>query len=60
VFFIDGELVGLMLFGIAGAFWVIIPFLDRKMQFGRVTRFFTGLGVFALGYIVVLSCLAIF
>lgn len=60
VFFIDGELVGLMLFGLAGALWVVIPFLDQKMRFGRVTRFFTGLGVFALGYIIVLSCLAIF
>ncbi|HET7213848.1 MAG TPA: cytochrome bc complex cytochrome b subunit [Terriglobia bacterium] len=60
VFFIDGELFGLMLFGVAGAFWVIIPFLDCKVGFSRVTRFFTGLGVFALGFIIVLSCLAIF
>jgi len=59
VFFIDGELVGLMIFGLAGALWVIIPFLDRKAGFGKVTRFFTGLGVFALGYIIVLSLLAI-
>ena len=59
VFFVDGELVGLMLFGLAGALWVIIPFLDRKAGFGRVTRFFTGLGVFALGYIIVFSILAI-
>ena len=60
VFFIDGELVGLMLFGLAGALWVIVPFLDYKAGFGRVTRFFTGLGIFVLGYIIVLSCLAIF
>jgi quinol-cytochrome oxidoreductase complex cytochrome b subunit len=60
VFFVDGELLGLMLFGLAGALWVIIPFLDYKAGFGRVTRFFTGLGIFALGYIIVLSCLAIF
>ncbi|HXH49263.1 MAG TPA: cytochrome bc complex cytochrome b subunit [Terriglobia bacterium] len=60
VFFIDGELLGLMLFGVAGAIWVIVPFLDYKAGFGRVTRFFTGLGIFALGYIIVLSCLAIF
>jgi cytochrome b6 len=60
VFFIDGELLGLMLFGAAGALWVIIPFLDYKAGgFGRRTRFFTGLGIFALGYIIVMSLLAI-
>jgi cytochrome b6 len=60
VFFIDGELLGLMLFGIAGAIWVIVPFLDYKAGgFGRVTRFFTGLGIFALGYIIVFSVLAL-
>jgi cytochrome b6 len=59
VFFIDGELLGLMLFGFAGAIWLIVPFVDHKAGFGRVTRFFTGLGIFALGYIVVLSCLAL-
>jgi len=60
VFFIDGELLGLMLFGLAGALWVIVPFLDYKAGFGRTTRFFTGLGIFALGYIIVLSGLALF
>jgi cytochrome b6 len=58
--FIDGELIGLTIFGLAGALWLIIPFIDRKAGFGRFTRFVTGLGVFALGYIIVLSCLAIF
>ena len=58
--FIDGELLGLMLFGLAGAIWAVVPFLDYKAGFGRVTRFFTGLGIFALGYMIVLSCLAIF
>ncbi|TAM82675.1 MAG: cytochrome bc complex cytochrome b subunit [Acidobacteria bacterium] len=60
VSFIDGELLGLMLFGFAGAVWVIVPFLDYKAGFGRITRFFSGLGMFVLGYIIVLSCLAIF
>jgi cytochrome b6 len=58
--FIDGELIGLTIFGLAGALWLIIPFIDRKAGFGRFTRLVTGLGVFALGYIIVFSCLAIF
>ena len=57
--FIDGELAGLMLFGLAGALWVAVPFLDYKAGFSRVTRFFTGLGVFAIGYILAMSALAL-
>lgn len=60
IFFINSELLGLLGFGIAGAIWVIVPFLDYKNGFGRRTRFFTGLGIFALGYIIVLSGLALF
>jgi hypothetical protein len=37
----------------------LVPFLDRRAGFGRVTRFFTGLGIFVLGYMVVLSALAL-
>ena len=46
-------------FSLAGALWVVVPFLDYKAGFGRTTRFFTGLGVFALGYIVLMSALAL-
>ncbi len=59
IFFINSELLGLMGFAVAGAIWVLVPFLDYKKGFGRVTRFFTGLGIFALGYIIVMSALAI-
>jgi cytochrome b6 len=59
VLFIDSELLGLMGFGLAGLVWVLVPFLDYKAGFGRVTRFFTGLGIFALGFIVVMSALAL-
>jgi len=59
VFFLDGELLGLFGFSAAALVWVAVPFLDRHVGFGRVTRFFTGLGVFALGYMIVLSLLAL-
>jgi quinol-cytochrome oxidoreductase complex cytochrome b subunit len=59
ILFIDGELVGLAVFSLAGALWLIVPFLDYKAGFGRVTRFFTGLGVFALGYMMLMSALAL-
>jgi len=57
--FIDGELLGLVGFSLAAAVGMAVPFIDYKAGFGRVTRFFTGLGVFALGYIVLMSALAL-
>ena len=59
VLFVDGELLGIFGFSAAALVWVAVPFLDRRIGFGRVTRFFTGLGVFALGYMIVLSLLAL-
>jgi quinol-cytochrome oxidoreductase complex cytochrome b subunit len=57
ILFLDGEFVGLLALGLAAAVWVGVPFIDRKVGFGRVTRFFTGLGIFAIGYIVTMSAL---
>ena len=59
VLFVDGELLGIFGFSAAALVWVAVPFLDRRSGSGRVTRFFTGLGVFALGYMIVLSWLAL-
>jgi quinol-cytochrome oxidoreductase complex cytochrome b subunit len=59
VFFIDGELLGIFGFSAAALVWVAVPFLDRHVGFGRVTRFFTGLGIFAIGYMMVFSWLAL-
>ena len=59
VFFMDGELFGILGFSVAALVWVAIPFLDRHVGFGRTTRFFTGLGVFVIGYMLVFSWLAL-
>ncbi len=59
VFFMDGELFGILGFSVAALVWVAIPFLDRHVGFGRTTRFFTGLGVFVIGYMMVFSWLAL-
>jgi cytochrome b6 len=59
VFFLDGELLGLFGFSAAALVWIAVPFLDRRIGFGRVTRFFTGLGVFAIGYMIIFSLLAL-
>ncbi len=54
IWFIDGEIVGVLAFGLAGAIWLLLPFLDRdKWRLGRT--FITGLGVFALAYIAAMT-----
>jgi len=47
----DGELLGILAFGVAGALWVLLPFLEPK-RIERGYRFITGAGVFALVYMV--------
>ncbi len=50
LWFVDGEVVGVLAFGLAGMVWLLLPFLDRNGS-QRVRAFITGLGVFALAYI---------
>jgi cytochrome b6 len=51
---IDGELIGILAFGLAGAIWVLLPFLEgrREKRGGTLIR---GAGVFALCYIVAMT-----
>jgi hypothetical protein len=52
--FIDGEIVGVLGFGLAAAVWVLLPFVEgSKWRLARV--FVTGFGVFALAYIVTMT-----
>src|SRR5579885_1680567 len=54
VVFIDGEVLGILLFGLAGAAWILLPFLDNgTRRIGR--KIVLGAGVFALSYIVALT-----
>jgi cytochrome b6 len=59
IWFVDGELVGVAASGLAAAAWVVVPFLDYRAGFSRVTRFFTGLGVFAIGFMLIMTWLAV-
>jgi cytochrome b6 len=60
---IEGELVGLAAFSVAGAVWFFVPVLDRGAASGRRSRFFVLLGWLAIVYIVgftALSMLGVF
>ncbi len=54
--FVDGDVIGVFAFGLAGLWWVSVPFLDRGGEHGgKVGRLFTIIGVVAVIYIAVMT-----
>jgi len=49
VWFIDGEVIGVVVFGLIALLWLLLPFLGRNHP-SRVQRWITGIGIFALAY----------
>ncbi len=47
---LDGEVVGVLVFGLAGLLWTLVPFFDRNSP-GRTQRWVLGAGIFALTYV---------
>ena len=46
---LDGEVIGILVFGAAGLVWTLLPFLERNGK-GRSQRWILGAGIFALAY----------
>jgi cytochrome b6 len=57
VLFMDGEVLGILLFGVAGVLWIIVPFWDRKTARGETNRKVTYIGLFVILYILVFTIL---
>ena len=55
ILFFDGEVLGIMLFGLGGLLWLLIPFWDRKSSRGERNRFINYIGIFIVFYILVLT-----
>jgi cytochrome b6 len=55
LWFIDGEVFGVMAFGIAGVLWTLIPFWDGMSSRGRKNRLVNYLGLAVVMYILVLT-----
>jgi cytochrome b6 len=55
LWFLDGEVLGVLLFGIAGLLWTMVPFWDRKSSRGEQNRFVNYLGLFAVLYIIIFT-----
>ena len=51
---LDGEVLGVLIFGVAGLIWLLLPFLERDGR-GRSQRWILGAGIFALAYMVTMT-----
>jgi quinol-cytochrome oxidoreductase complex cytochrome b subunit len=51
---VDGEVLGILVFGLAGAVWALLPFLEGRRE-KRGSTMIRGAGVFALCYIVAMT-----
>jgi len=54
VWFADGDVLGILMFGTAGIVWLLLPFFDQAGT-RRGRRFVFGAGVFALSYIIAMT-----
>ncbi|HEV8307203.1 MAG TPA: cytochrome bc complex cytochrome b subunit [Methylomirabilota bacterium] len=54
---IEGEIVGVVGFGLGGLFLLLVPFLDRRAARGQPGRVFTWIGIGLILFIVVLTYL---
>jgi cytochrome b6 len=54
---IDGEVFGVLLFGVAGILWTLIPFWDRKSARGEKGRLVNYIGIFIVMYIALFTIL---
>ncbi len=54
---IEGEVVGIVGFGIGGLFLLLIPFLDRRTARGEQSRLFTWIAIVTIVYMIVFTVL---
>jgi cytochrome b6 len=54
VWFIDGEVLGVLAFGLVGLLWLLLPFFEGDHP-PRMKRWITGLAIFALTYMTGMS-----
>lgn len=55
VLFIEGEVLGVLLFGLAGLLWLLVPVWDRKSSKGQQNRMINYIGIFSVLFIIILT-----
>jgi cytochrome b6 len=58
ILFFEGEMIAILLFLVAGLFWLLIPFIDRRSARGERSPVFTTIGIAAVVFISVMTALA--
>jgi quinol-cytochrome oxidoreductase complex cytochrome b subunit len=54
---IEGEIVGVVGFGLGGLFLLLVPFLDRRSVRGEPNRLFIAIGLAIIAYMLMLTYL---
>jgi quinol-cytochrome oxidoreductase complex cytochrome b subunit len=54
---LEGEMLGVMSFAVAGLFLLLVPFLDRRRGPGEASKLFTVIAIAMIAYIVVLTAM---
>jgi quinol-cytochrome oxidoreductase complex cytochrome b subunit len=57
VILIEGELLGIIGFTLAGIFWALIPFFDRDTEKGRKRRLFVWIGLVSVMFMLLMTIL---
>jgi cytochrome b6 len=57
IFGIEGEIVGIVGFGLGGALLLLVPFLDRRAARGERGRLFVWIGLAVIAYVLLLTYL---
>ena len=55
IVFLEGELVGILAFGLGGLLWFLVPFIDRKAHLGKPSKLLMRLGIVVAAYIVLMT-----
>ena len=54
IWFMDGEVLGILGFGLVGLLWLLLPFFEGDHKC-RSARWMTGISVFALAFVITMS-----
>ena len=55
LWFIEGELFGILVFSVGGVIWALVPFLDRKSPNGEKPKMYIAFGYLVLAFIIVMT-----
>ncbi|MBU1100881.1 MAG: cytochrome b N-terminal domain-containing protein [Bacteroidetes bacterium] len=55
IWFIEGEVFGLLAFGAAGVIWMVLPFIKIKKKLLIESKYYFYIGVFAIAFIIIMT-----